>query len=234
MYTIGKAFWLHAKARDLKFLNPVRNRLAKVLGGSCRGFELGDPRSNAEALIAVGNAASGFVVVLAHGGSDYIRGGEYMSRLTGEIVEVEKFVTRQDLGVFSGKVVFCLSCDSNQLAQAVVGSGAIAFVGFDEVPFDRFDASGSPIGSHVLVKHCQALIAEAVQATLDRFIAGRASLEESVDYLRLWIAQKAVNYVRQMGRKGVKERKEVAALFLKVKSGVKVHGVRGVWFKQNG
>jgi hypothetical protein len=138
------------------------------------------------------------------------------------------------LSAFNGKVVFCMSCDSNGLAQTSLEAGAVAFVGFDEIPFNRFDVAGEPIGSHVLVKHCQELIAGAFQATLERFLAGRESLNQSVDHLRMRIAQMAVSYVRQMEPKGVKERKEIAALFMKVRAGVKYHGQRGICFDRNG
>jgi len=91
-----------------------------------------------------------------------------------------------------------MSCDSNELAQASLNAGATGFVGFDKIPFNRFNDAGGPIGSHVLVKHCQEkLIAPAFTAALERFFTGRASLDEAVDYLRLWITKNAVAYVRQ-------------------------------------
>jgi len=132
------------------------------------------------------------------------------SRASGENIEIEKFLTRDDLNAFTGKVVFCMSCDSNELAQASLDAGAIGFVGFDKIPFNRFNDAEEPIGSHVLVKHCQEkLIAPAITAVLERFLTGRASLDEAVDYLRLWITKNAVAYVRQYT--SVKERREVAA-----------------------
>ena len=214
---------LHAQSSDLKFLNPVRNRLVKLLGFQLKVFELTDRSSHADAMLALRQAVDGFVVIFAHGSGDYLRGGEYRSRATGESIEIEKFLTRDDLDAFSGKVVFCMSCDSNELAQASLDAGAIAFVGFDEIKFNRFNDAGEPIGSHVLVKHCQEmLIAPAVTAALERFRTGRASLDQAVDYLRLWIAKNAVAYVRRYT--SVKERREVAALFLKMKNGLRYHG----------
>ena len=92
----------------------------------------------------------------------------------------------RSLNAFSGEVVFCMSCDSNELAQTSLYEGAIGFVGFDKIPFNRFSAAEEPTGSHVLMKHCQEkLIAQAITATLERFLTGRATLDEAVDYLRL-------------------------------------------------
>lgn len=203
--------------------------MAKLLGSQLKTLELADRASHADAVLALKQAVEGFVVILAHGSGDYLRGGEFRSRTTGENLEIEKFITRADLSAFSGKVIFCMSCDSNELAQASLEAGAIAFVGFDEVPFNRFNDTGDPVGSYVLVKHCQEiLIAPAITAALERFLTGRASLDEAVDYLRLWVTKNAVSYVRQYT--SVKERREVAALFLRVKDGVRYHGPLGIRF----
>lgn len=232
MASLTTSLCLHAKSSDLHFLNPVKNRIAKLLESQLRVFELDKQVSHADSVLALRRAVDGFVVIFAHGSGDYLRGGEYRRRATGESVEIEKFLTRDDLSVFSGKVVFCMSCDSNELAQASLDAGAIAFVGFDEIPFNRFNDAGEPTGSHVLVKHCQEkLIAPAITAALERFLTGRATLDEAADYLRLWITKSAVGYVRQYT--SVKERREVAALFLKIKDGVRYHGPLGIRFEIN-
>jgi hypothetical protein len=40
--TADKMICLHALADDLKFLDPVRNRMGKLLGESFRGFSFGE------------------------------------------------------------------------------------------------------------------------------------------------------------------------------------------------
>lgn len=230
MTLLTTAICLHAQSSDLKFLNPVKNRIARLLGSQMTVFELADRASNVDAMLALRQAIEGFVVIFAHGSGDYLRGGEYRSRTSREYIEIEKFLTRDDLNAFGGKVVFCMSCNSNGLAQSSIDAGAIAFVGFDMIPFNRFNDAGEPIGSHVLVKHCQEiLIAPAITTSLERFFTGRASLDEAVDYLRLWITKHAVEYVRHYT--SVKERRDVAALFLKVKEGVHYHGPLGIRFE---
>jgi hypothetical protein len=227
MEPLKKLLCLYATSSDLKFLNPVKNRLAKVLGPQSKVYELNQPSSNAKALNALNAATEGFVVIFAHGSGDYILSGEYRNN-AGEYSEA-KFITRQNLKSFSGKVVFCMSCDSNEMADACIAAGVVAFVGFDGIPFNRFDANGDAVGSHVLVKHCQEiLIAPAITAALERFLDGRASLNEAVDYLRLWITKRAAEYVRDFPT--VKERRESAALFLRLKDGVRYHGPLGVRF----
>ena len=230
MSTLRDALCLHAQCGDLKFLNPVRNRLAKLLGSKFRSYELADQASHAAGLLALRQASNSFVVIFAHGSGDYLRGGGYISRITGEVIEVERFITRKDLAAFERKVIFCMSCDSDELAEASLAAGAIAFVGFGQILFNRFNAAEEPTGSYVLVKHCQEkLIAPAITAALERFVTGRSNLEESIDYLRLWITKSAVSYVEEYT--SVKERREMAALFLRMKEGIRYHGPRGIRFQ---
>jgi hypothetical protein len=74
--TLNKAICLHAQADDLKFLNPARNRLGKLLGENFHSFPIGDQNSQTTARRALEKAEGSFVIVFAHGGSDYVRGGE--------------------------------------------------------------------------------------------------------------------------------------------------------------
>jgi hypothetical protein len=227
MSTVREVLCLHAQANDLKFLKPAQTRLKKLLGAKCCVIEFGDQHSSAEARLVLKNAVKQFVVVFAHGADSYIRSGEYRSR-TGEVAEAERFLKREEVDAFSQKVVFCLSCDSNGLAEESLSKGAVAFVGFREIPFNRFDAHGNAVGNAEFVGHAQTLICGAVKASLERFIAGKATLDESVDYMRLWICQQAIRFVREQAK--VAGSKEIAALFLRMKDGVQYHGESGIRF----
>ena len=226
--TLNKAICLHAQTDDLKFLNPVRTRMGKLLDEDFLGFCFGDKNSAADARHALEKAESSFVVIFAHGGSDYIRGGEYVHRITREIIEATKFLTVHDVNVFDGKVVFCMSCDSNGFAHASLTAGAQAFVGFDDVPFNRYDADGNPTSNREFELHAQRLLAAAIKAAIERFLSGGATLGEAVAFLRLWICQEAVRFVRTS--RSFKQRSEVAALLLRVKDGVCYHGTSEVRF----
>jgi hypothetical protein len=227
-FALNKAICLHAQADDLKFLNPVRNRMVKLLDSNFQGFSFGDQSSQAAARLGLERTAGSFVVIFAHGGSDYIRGGEYVHRVTREIIAAEKFLTAHDANIFRGKVVFCLSCESNGLAKTSLVAGARAFVGFNDVPFNRYDANGNPITNHEFQQHTQQLIADAIKATIERFVSGRATLDESVAFLRLWICHDVVRFVRKF--QSLKQRREIAALLLRVKDGVRYHGEHDVRF----
>ena len=216
-----KSLCLHATSADLAFLKPVKTRLKRVLGDGMVFLDLGNQHSCADAKMKLRQAATGFVVLMAHGTSSCIRSGEHRDR-TGETQEGGDFLTKTELDAFAGKAVFCLSCNSNGLAPGAIAAGARAFVGFDEVPFDEFDEAGNPIGRDELVLHSKRLLEAAITATLCRFVSGQGTLSETISFLRYWICNEAVRFVRE--EKGVASRREVAALFLKVKDGVRYHG----------
>lgn len=225
---IGKAICLHAQAEDLAFLRPVAKRLGKLLNESFRYCYLTGKGSESEARRVLGDARDHFVIILAHGGTGYIRGAEHFDPATQELLVTEKFLTKRDASIFSDKVVFCLSCNSNSLARASLDSGAHTFVGFNDVPFDRFDDQGNPVGRHPFVVHAQALLLKVILATLERFCTGHATIEQAVEFLRLYICKTAVQFVRD--NRLIKERFDIAALLLRVKDGVVCHGQGGVSF----
>ena len=176
---LAKALCLHAHAADLGFLNPVRNRMGRVIGGGFRGHVLANKASHAQGRFELSSSGRAFVVVFAHGGRSYIRGGGVVNRATGEVIEEPRFVTHRDAALFSDQVVFCLDCDSNELAQSCLSAGALSFVGFDGVPFDRFDENGNPITNHEFEVHTQRLLAGAIMSTMERFLSGKSTLVEA-------------------------------------------------------
>jgi hypothetical protein len=231
MLTVSNLICIHAQAPDLSFLNDVRNRLSAALARRCRSYRLSDIPSHSDAKRAIDNARSAFVVIFAHGGSDYVRGGEYRDRLSGEIRVVDRFLERRDLRILRGKVIFCMSCQSADFGADAIRAGAAAFVGFDQIPFHRLDANDNVISSRIFNQQAQTLIAGAVQSCLLNFISGRLSLGEAVNFTRLWICKNAVDFVRDKGN-GV-DRHNVAALLLRVKDGLSYRGQSNIRFKFN-
>jgi len=225
---VAKALCLHAAAEDLKFLNPVRNRMAKLLGNRFRGFCFGDQSSVNDARIALTRSEGSLIVIFAHGGSDYVRGGEYVHRVTREVIEAKKFLTLEDMNLFRGNAVFCMSCDSNGLASTSLAAGAKAFVGFNEIPFNRYDARGKLVTNREFEQHAQKLLANATKCCIERFLSGQMTLEESVGFLRLCVCQHAVQFVRRFP--SLKPRREIAALLLRMKEGVRYYGEADVRF----
>ncbi|RRJ95873.1 hypothetical protein Ga0100231_017970 [Opitutaceae bacterium TAV4] len=219
---------MHAAAGDLSFLNPVRNRMNKILGEKCKTYHFSSQHEQASAKLALKQADHIFVVIMAHGGSSYILGGEYIRRSTGETLAAQNLLTREEISHFENKIIYCMSCNSNDLAQAALDAGAIAFVGFDHIPFVHFDQDGNPIRNTILTQHTQTLIANATKATLENFLTGKSSLRDSIEFLKLWADYHALRFIREYT--AVKQRKEIAALFRQMRDGVKYHGETDVRF----
>jgi hypothetical protein len=230
MISLDRAILIYARADDLKFLGAVRNKLASILAKRLMVIELKDRRSHGVARDALRNCGASFTIIMAHGGSDYLLGGDYRLPELGEAETRDKFfMLEEHAEIFSGKAVFSLSCDSREMAEACLGAGAIAFVGFGSVPFNIFDDNGDARGNRDLVVHTQRLIADGVRSALSAFVSGKLNLRQAVDHLCLWMSKESVRFVKENA--SIKDRKIVAALLLQVKNGVRYFGSEDVHFK---
>jgi hypothetical protein len=232
MGSLQASICIHMQDRDLAFLGVVRSRLVSVFGTSVSTHEVSDSRSSADALGALRSAQDGLAILFAHGTDSYIKRPEENHRFTGQTVETGHFLHRNDLSALKGKAVFCLSCQSNGLAPTALESGASAFVGFDDIPFYQFDSHGTSIDNPTVFNNSQRLIADAIGCTLYAILAGKCSLDESVDYLRLYVMKKAVAFVPWAETRGIRERKEIACMFLRLGTGARYWGRRGSRFER--
>ena len=219
---------LHSNAGDLGFLLPISKKLEEGFKDRYSYHELKDTQSEDKARYLLGKDESSLAVILTHGSSSYLLGSEPRRR-RNDVSEPSYFLKASNLEVLRNKVVFCLSCDSNGLASAAMDKGVTSFVGFDDVPFDRFDTSGNPIGSEALRKHTQRLIADSLILMFNKFMYSGLSLEEAVDILRLILYRQAQNFVRNNPGEGSK--REIAGLLLKVEKGLTLHGEKKVYCK---
>lgn len=222
---------LRAKAEDLKFLDHIERRISRTLGSRFMSQEFSNDESAHNARIMLEKKKDGFVLVFAHGGSNYIKGGEYLDRSSGEVEEAKDFMTTDITNLFRDKVVFCLSCDSNGLARSSIDAGAVAYVGFGAIPFRRFDDLGNETTNREFRVHAQSLIANALMYTLNRFFLGNNSLCDSLDYLRLHVSHDCVGFVRKM--KSFKQRREIAGMMLKFKEDMQYWGNPNVYFQSD-
>lgn len=214
---------------DLSFLNTVYRRLERRLGANLSWHKLFDQQSHINAKTALERRCSELVLICAHGGNGYIRNADHINESNRALDSTDKFFTRDDVSLFTGKVIICLSCYSNSLAAKSISDGALAFVGFEDVPLNRFDTSGNPIGSQALVKHTQGLVAGALDIMLASFLGGESTLDQSVDYFRIWLWRQSIDFVRNTPNEA--SRREIAALSLRFEAGIRYHGVSGIRFK---
>jgi hypothetical protein len=85
------------------------------------------------------------VVFIGHGRSDRLYGANsYSNVFVSPYYEAyldyenDNFISKDNIDVFSGKKVFCLSCNSaDGLGRLAVQNGASAFIGFGDIPTDN-------------------------------------------------------------------------------------------------
>ncbi|MDB4793513.1 hypothetical protein OAG63_00605 [Methylacidiphilales bacterium] len=219
--TMGKIVAIHASCEDLKFLRPIKKRLSDWAGNETSWHLLNSPTSHGPAKHDLEQTQSGLGIILLHGRSDGFRGGDYAMSLHDDSPTM--FLNKGEMAVFQGKAIFCLSCQGNKHAEESIQKGARVFLGFDDVPFYRFDPiTHQEIPLHSLTKHCQGLIFTALSAALERLICRGESFDEIASFLELWVRAKAVEFVRQ--NQSEQHRNDVAHLFLKMADTIRVSG----------
>jgi hypothetical protein len=218
---MGKIVAIHASCEDLKFLRPVKKRLSDWTDNGTSWHLLNSPTSHGPAKHELEEAQSGLGIILLHGRSDGFRGGDYAMSLHDDSPAM--FLNKGEMAVFRGKAIFCLSCQGNRHAEESIQKGARVFLGFNDVPFYRFDPiTHEEIPLHSLTKHCQGLILATVSVVLERLIRRDESFDDVARYLQLWVRTKAVEFVRQNQLE--QHRNDIAHLFLKMADTVRISG----------
>jgi len=218
--TSNVSICIHSVAEDTAYLGPVMTMLERH---EFESFRLSDKGSENLALSELEKTSTAFVIIMAHGRSDCIYGGEYRDRIEGESRESTEIVNKDNLSLFNDKAVFCFSCGSESLGRKAMNVGAKAFVGFDKIGFEPL------IGTNrtVTVK-TKGIIKNSLIATFSKFIRDGLSLESAAEYLKLYLMRSAVDFVRT-NRKET-HRHEIARLLLEQKEGIRYYGPQDVYF----
>jgi hypothetical protein len=217
-----KVIAIHADCDDLKFLTPLQRTLTSWVGENLSWFCLNNLLSHDPAVRALERTDDCLVLILLHGRSDGFRAGDYSSSPDED--DPAMFLKKGSMGLLAGKRVFCLSCKGNEHADEIVQKGARVFLGFDDVPFSRFDpVTGEQIYQHSLTVHCQKLILNAVTAALERLILKNESFDDVANFIKLYVRQTALEFVHENASE--EYRSDVPHLFMKMADTVKVNGV---------
>lgn len=228
---MSKVIVIHASCDDLRFLQPINKKFSEWVGSALAWHYLNDRTTHDPAKDDLEQLRKGLVIILLHGRSDGFRAGDYGASYADDSPAM--FLKKGQMGAFQGKAVFCLSCKGNEHAAEAIQKGARVFVGFDDVPFSRFDlATGAEIPLHSLTKHCQSLILSAVIVFLYRLIQRGETFNDAVSYLRLWVRRHAIEFVRQNILE--QHRNDVAYLFLRMAETIRLSGDGSLRFSDLG
>jgi len=212
---------IHADCEDLVFLKPLQKSIAGLDGVSVDWHCLNSEYSHEIAQDAIKQPTARLICIFLHGRTDGFRGGDYENEQDPN--KVSMFLRKGDMHAFKDKVVFCLSCNGNTHASEVVDGGAIAYLGFDDVPFVRYDPlTEDEIVQRSLTLHCQSLIRSAVEAGLSHFIHSGETLAETASFIQLWVRQSAVEFIRN--NQSERYRNDIVSLFMVMADTIKVYG----------
>jgi hypothetical protein len=216
---------IHADCDDLRFLRPLEKELSSLDWAEIDWRYLNSMHSHDLAKEAIRNPMTRLVCIFLHGRSDGFRAGDYDD--PESLSHPAMFLKRGEMGIFKGKAVFCLSCKGNLHAAEAIDGGAIAYLGFDDVPFYRFDPeTEDKIPQSSLTLHCQGLIKTAAQEALYRFVCVGETMEEVASFTQLWVRQKAVEFIRTNPNE--EYRNDVPHMFLIMADTVSVAGDKHV------
>lgn len=216
---------IHADCYDLRFLKPLQKELTRFEDVEVDWHCLNSMQSHEAAKEAIQNPLTRLVCIFLHGRSDGFRAGDYED--PENPTHPAMFLKRGEMGIFKERIVFCLSCQGNLHATEAIDGGAIAYLGFDDVPFYQFDPdTGQKISQPSLTLHCQELIKFAALEALYRFVCAGEPLGEVALFIQLWVRQKASLFVRTS--QSEEYRNDVPYMFMAMADTVAVAGDKDV------
>ena len=180
------------ECRDLDFLKSVVDTLKRELGKDFEHVHIQRPEDIDYALGRIKKLGTGRVVIFSHGRDGELLGADPPVPEESGLPWMDR---AEHYATLAGKEVFCLACQSQTLADGATTAGATSFLGFAEVPFQRFDGE-SPRSEPELERTCKLRIAEATQLSLLRWLTSTESLVEAASYFRLCVRRVTSEFAR--------------------------------------
>lgn len=138
---MSKVICIYPRDPSTKFLNILVKKLHKLLGEDFYCFVV-EPNNNShlQCIKRLTHGDEQSILFLGHGTSTELFGAYNDTLLQGTTFSEEQetsFIHRENIHVFSGKKVFCLSCNSNdKISKWAVDKGARTFLGFGNICTD--------------------------------------------------------------------------------------------------
>lgn len=193
---------------DLSFLVPVVERIVDIVGPRLEHFRIFDDEGIVEVMQRLRDGGHEKVIIFSHGRDGELLGADSPGNGSHGMAWLDK---SSQLSILNEKEVFCLACQSFTVGIEAVKHGAKAFLGFSEVPFQRFEGD-NPRYEPYLENACKQAIAHAAQLAILKWLVDHSDLREVMEYFRLCVRQNALEFARN--EKDHPLRKEVVRLNL--------------------
>lgn len=162
---------IHPTDGDLRFLRKLIEQLRAFFPSDINYLRL--DKNHYSHIIAFENlkklSENHFLCFLCHGMSD----GLYGCRTKEGYVLIDDrglFIKPQNLFLLNTKKVFCLACNSNEIAQAAINNGAKVFIGFDNINFDLVVDENNRFTRHYVHEKVKYVLRHSIYSALSKAI----------------------------------------------------------------
>lgn len=190
---MSKVFAIYPTDRSssTRFLNRIHTFATRNLGKDWHCYKVHLNDADHEQCLQKSKEAH-FVLFMGHGGESELHGacGKYGEMPVSSDASFENeffydkgvYINAQNIGIFKGQILFCLSCNSNRnsaksLARISIENGVETFVGFGDLPTDyiegmQFSKRCIAIYKGIIVKVIKNSITIATQSndTIDNLV----------------------------------------------------------------
>lgn len=222
------------KSSSTQFLNRINTFISRELDFDwhCYKIHFSDEDHNR---CIEHSKESHFILFMGHGGESELHGacGKYgemhvdfrASQENPDFYNKETFIDYKNIGVFSGHILFCFSCNSNRntphsLARNSIQNGVECFVGFGDIPSDYCE-------SNHISKRCIAIykgiIIKVIKHSLKYAHSNNETIDNVVQIIRILTTQEIQTLM--LGR-DFHGRKDVVEQLYKFKNEIRIFGNR--------
>jgi hypothetical protein len=228
---------IHPQDNTTKFLNRVKNHLIESFSDQVHHFNVHpNDRSHKDCLARIAkHPETGFIIFLGHGRSDKLYGAK--GKKYGSLVSFEAtleypdeyyynddFINIDNIDIFSGKKVFCLSCNSNEkLAHYALDKGAILFLGFGDIPTSRGEMTdrNGDVSNELIIK-IKTELNYIIKTSLFYGIRMKFTFQELLNLIKFITSQRIAEV--KINQKYFKERNTLSDILYCVKKETIIYG----------
>lgn len=229
---MSRILCIYPQDNSTRFLNRIQNHLKQNLTETFRCYKVKpNQESHDDCIERVRRVTSEeLVLFLGHGRSDRLYGANsnssffvspYFEGITD--YENDNFISRDNIDIFTGKKVFCLSCNSaDGLGKLAVQSGARVFIGFGDIPTDNEILPEIRTRLPLLIARFKGEINWIVKTSLMYSLKKNHNFFQLADMVRL-LANSRTNEII-LRHQGLRQRRLLADYLYGFKQGMKLFG----------
>jgi hypothetical protein len=219
---MSNIYIVHPIDENLAFFKKTIKKLSLDFPGRLFNISLTNKaKAHSDCLSVIKNTKNDdLICFFCHGRTDGILGCSYRATYPTHRRKYEHglFVSASNIEIFRNKKIFCLACNSNQIARIAMASGVKVFLGFDEI-----NINDNP-DQHIRA-NAKFALRRAIYLAINLGIQQNYSFNQLADYLGLFINKVNDDLILRRKRKhGYRYYLEAANITQEIKEGIRVWG----------